>query len=239
MSEQVQEVEQVERVESPSNGGLIPVNGPAALALAASLGATMTATSLEVSDTNLPFQDWENLGRCISFAGNAWQWWVGDWMRIGETLYGEDAAQGVDDPTTRYEAMRRVTGVEHQTLLNVASVARRVAPDRRRVELRFSYHAAVAPLDPEDQVKWLQAAIDNQWGVHELRQAIRDDKNPIEPDPDPDPDVQVTVMHPPQTLTERLEEASRHLWASRQPMDNGYWADGSGWAQLGAALGEE
>lgn len=222
-----------------STEALVPTNGPAALALAAELGATLTAVSLEVTDPNLPFQSWENLGRCISFAGNAWQWWVGDWIRIGETLYGEDAAQAVDDSASRYDVMRRVTGVEQQTLLNVASVARKVAPFVRRPELRFSHHAVVAPFEEEDQVLWLHRAVDNQWTVAELRQAIRDEKSP--PPPEDEGETQISPSGGTDTLTlaERLEEVARLIWNQAQPTTHGtYEVPAPAMSQLAEVLGE-
>ena len=213
---------------------LVPMEGPAALALADALGAKLTPISLDITDPKLTYTDWENIGRCISFAGNAWQWWVGDWINIGETLYGEEAAQGIDDPSTRYDLMRRVTGSEQQTLLNVASVTRKVSRGVRRAELRFSHHAVVAPLDANQQRHWLALAVRNQWTVKELRDAIRDELNP--PNDEDQGAASQDIAGP--TLAERLEEAARHLRAHAQPMDNGRWADEAAWSQLDAVLGE-
>jgi len=212
----------------------VPLEGPAALILADKLGAKLTPTSLDITDPNLPYESWEDIGRCISFAGNAWQWWVGDWITIGETLYGEQAAQAIDDPATRYDVMRRVTGAEQQTLLNVASVARKVKRGVRRQELRFSHHAVVAPLEANEQRHWLALAVKNQWTVAELRQALKDELSP--PDDTEQDDTNGQITGP--TLAERLEEAARHLRAAAQAMENGRWAPEDAWAQLDAALGE-
>jgi hypothetical protein len=42
--------------------------------------------------------------------------------------------------------------------MNMAYVAGRFAPERRRAELSFSHHAEVAALAPDEQEEWLDRA---------------------------------------------------------------------------------
>jgi len=218
---------------------LVPTNFGAALALAGPLGANLTSTGLTINDPDLPYENWENLGRVIGFAGNAWQWWAGDWINIGEKLFGEQAAQGQDDQATRYDIVRRTIGKEQQTLLNIASVARNVKAEVRRPELGFSHHAVVAPFheDPEQQAEWLRLAVENQWSVAELRQAIRDAKSPGEPEPDAEPGGggSDTLTH-----CEVIERAARLVFSTWQTTPDGEMlVPRESAAQLMSALGEQ
>lgn len=223
-------------VKVPPGEALIPTSAPAAMQLALELGATTDSISLVITDPDLPFENWENIGRCIGFAGNAWQWWAGDWINTGEALYGEESAQGVDDPTTRYDALRRVTGQAQQTLLNVSSVCRKVSRERRRGELTFTHHAAVASLEPDEQTRWLQAAIDNNWSVSELKQAIKDEKHPD--DGGGEPQVLPGLDGP--SVSERIEEAARQVYRAASIASHGeYVVPAEPMHQLAAALGEE
>jgi hypothetical protein len=78
--------------------------------------------------------------------------------------FGERMAQAVEN-----------TGLAPQTLMNYASVARRVPPERRRQSLPYSYHAVVAPLEPADQERWLTDAEAEGWTRRELAHAVRDE----------------------------------------------------------------
>ena len=88
-------------------------------------------------------------------------------MVQGEALYGELYAQGMD-----------ATGLSHQTLMNLASVARRVAPEvRRGGEISHAHHAEVSKFDTAaEQAHWLEVAIAEKLTVKELRERIRGKK---------------------------------------------------------------
>lgn len=219
-----------------STGVLVPTNGAAATQLALELGAELRETSLVITDAELSIESWQNIGRCIGVVGNAWQWWVGDWLNFGEGLFGEESAQGVDDQQSRYDIAKRITPVDQGRLQNIRSVCGRVAASRRRVELTFSHHEEVAALDADDQNVWLQRAIDAQWTKAELRQAIKDEKNPPIEVLDPEP----TVSDPGPSIADRLEEAARLVYRQGQTTSGGdYLVPASAMAQLAAALGEE
>lgn len=50
-------------------------------------------------------------------------------------------------------------------------------PDLRAADLHFSHHRIAAMTDDPDH--WLQVAVDHQLSVDEMRQAIRDAKDPV------------------------------------------------------------
>lgn len=95
----------------------------------------------------LPFAEWAAVGGLIGRIRRASLWWVGDWLNYGERVYGESYAQAMD-----------ATGLDYGTLRNAAWVASRFPLSRRRDNLSFAHHQAVAPLLPENQQRWLDAA---------------------------------------------------------------------------------
>jgi hypothetical protein len=66
-----------------------------------------------------------------------------------------------------------VTGYDAQSLMNMAYVASRFEPDRRRPGLSFSHHAELAGLPPEDQELWLDRAEAGGLSVRALRIELR------------------------------------------------------------------
>lgn len=170
-------------------GPLVPTNGSAATALAYTLGADLGPVSLDLREPDITYVDWANIGRAIDFVGNAWQWWVGDWLRHGETLFGQESANVVEPSRKeRYNLATRIANRDPGTLANWTSICSRVAKDVRRPELEFSHHAVVSPLEREAQIYWLNRAVEEGFSVAALRDAIRETRAPGEPEPEPAPD---------------------------------------------------
>lgn len=124
--------------------------------------ATLSEDALTLRE-DTPLEAWEDIGRRLGRLGRGVKWYLGDWLRIGEHLYGEKYSQAME-----------ATGYEYQTLVNMHHVCSRVAPGTRRGgELSYAHHAEVARFEVADeQALWLQRAIDNKWTVKELRQQI-------------------------------------------------------------------
>jgi hypothetical protein len=109
----------------------------------------------------LPYEAWVSLGVKLGERANSSRWWLGDWLAFGERRYH------------RYQEALDITGLEHGTLRNYASVARRFDLSRRRDSLSFQHHATVCSLPDVDQDQWLDLAIENAWSVRELRRRLR------------------------------------------------------------------
>lgn len=125
-------------------------------------GVKWTLCSLSVLDPSLTMERYEELLRAAGRLKSASSFWIGDLILFGEARYGERYAQAIN-----------VTGLREGTLANYASVARQVAPSRRREALSFAHHEAVAKLEPADQDAWLGRAEDEGWTRDDLREAIR------------------------------------------------------------------
>lgn len=110
------------------------------------------------------------LGEMILMIHNALQWIIGDYF-----AYGEQNRYG-----SRNELAKQLN-VDPDTVTNWTSVCRKIEYTRRRVDLEFGHHEAVAALTPEQQDYWLeQASIGNglegdkhhRWSIKMLRDRI-------------------------------------------------------------------
>lgn len=197
--------------------------------------------SLTLTDPDMPYDTWEALGRFLGKIDKRTRWYIGDWLNFGDALYGEEAAQAIESgPKDRYSEIERVTGLDHQTILNIQSLCRRVKRAQRREQLGFWMHAPVAPLEPEEQELWLQRAIDSGWTRSELAQAIKDEKNPPKDDDNADPNNKGQRAEPEIiTRAERVETAARQVYHQASTnTDGSYIVPPAPMTQLGAALGE-
>lgn len=126
-------------------------------------GVEWTTRGLTVTDPSLPFETFESILRAAGEIKTAMSFIIGDLLNFGDARYGERYAQALD-----------ATGLSYSTLTNYASVMRKVAPSRRREGLRFGHHSEVAPLQPAQQIEWLDKAEANGWTRAELRDAMLD-----------------------------------------------------------------
>ena len=127
--------------------------------------ATVTETSL-VIHAGTPMNAWEEIGRSLGRVARSSKWILGDWLVQGEQLYGEHSAQGMD-----------ATGLAYQTLMNLSTVSRRVAPEVRRGDLSHAHHAEVTKFESAaEQAHWLAVAVAEQLTVKDLRERIRGKK---------------------------------------------------------------
>ena len=127
------------------------------------LPGTVTVTSLRLKG-DLSYEEWERSCRLVGRVGRGVQWWVADLVMYGEAHFGERMAQGVES-----------MGYDPKTLTNIAWVAERITPGRRRAALSFSHHQVVAALDDtKKQDRWLDKAEAHGWTRAELRTAMKE-----------------------------------------------------------------
>jgi hypothetical protein len=105
---------------------------------------------------------WLAAGTSLAEFGRVSNWWVGDWIRYGNTRWGE-----------KYVEAARLTGLDAKTLRNIAYVASRFDLSRRRDKLTWTHHAEVAALLPEQQEDWLDRALALRLSPGDLRVELR------------------------------------------------------------------
>lgn len=106
--------------------------------------------------------EWIVAGRRLGAIGRCSQWWIGDWIRYGTARWGE-----------KYAEAARVTGYDVASLRNMAWVASRFSSSLRSDELTWSHHVLLAPLEPEEQSRWLEHAREKRFSVADLRLELR------------------------------------------------------------------
>jgi len=111
-----------------------------------------------VASGELSYDEWLRHGRRLGVVGRSAAWWIGDWVRYGAARYGR-----------KYELATRITGYEHQTLLNMVYVATRFEISRRRENLSWSHHAELAAFDVAEQEQWLDRATAHRLTIRQLR----------------------------------------------------------------------
>ena len=121
----------------------------------------------------LPYSDWERLFESLQFRERNISFWVGDAYNYAQEHYGEKFSQAL--PTVGYSL---------RTIQNAASVAKAIPVSRRREDIPFSYHAAVASLPPEQQDELLKEAATEEIRLGQLRSKVRHLKATEKPDPE-------------------------------------------------------
>ena len=126
-------------------------------------GASVTDNALRlINPASLTWEDYEGLGDFLGALGRAYPFWVGDFLNIGEDVFGERFAQiEVNLPHSP------------QTLANYKSVSKQIPPSRRRKGLSYSTHAEVAYLLPAERDALLAQAAKEGWKREEMREARR------------------------------------------------------------------
>lgn len=122
----------------------------------------LTPTGLSIRD-RIPFDEWEEIGRRLGKFRDLTAWALGDWLLYGEQTFGHEAAQAVE-----------ATGRKKDTLLQYVRVARQVPPSRRKPDVPWSHHQAVAALDSGEQDRLLGLADEQRLSLEEFRGVIRD-----------------------------------------------------------------
>jgi len=113
-------------------------------------------------NTELDLSQWAEVGRRLGSVGRNIQWALGDWIAYGNERFGE-----------RYSRAAKITGYDTQTLMNMVYVATHFPISRRRENLSWSHHEALAGLDSEGQEQWLDQAAQHRWSVSDLRTMLR------------------------------------------------------------------
>lgn len=185
----------------------VALREPGSLALLVDLerAGALTPTALTL-DPDTSYERYEALLGMLGQVHRSASWIIGDAVEFGERIFGEKFAQAIE-----------ATGLAPTTLMNYASVCRRVPPERRRASLPFSSHALVASLPPREQTKWLKRAEAEDWTRRELDSALKGDL-------------------PPEVEPPSLTDLARAVWLSARQTAEGYVVPVEPMRALGEAL---
>lgn len=123
---------------------------------------TLTATGLDIKGRPT-FEEHEGVGEFIKRSHAASGWWLADWLRYGDSR--KDWAAKIDQVVDS-------TGLSAKTAKNVRAIGA-IDASRRRDDVEFSTHDAVAGLSPAEQERWLAAAAEHGWSQRDLRLQIK------------------------------------------------------------------
>lgn len=133
------------------------------------LERSVTMTALVIPD-GVGYDQWSKFAEGISIErkrikNGSLMFYVGDWLAYGERNLAEKYAEALE-----------VTGYNKSTLYNAKYVASSIEPERRREDLSWSHHLAVASLEKEEQDQMLAWASEKSLTTAQLRHMINQAK---------------------------------------------------------------
>jgi hypothetical protein len=146
-------------------------------------GVWWTSTSLTLP-RGLLFDQYRVIAKKLEGGHRQCQWGLADLLHQGEGLFGE-----------RYAQISAELNLNAQYLMDLKSVAARVAPELRREGLSFGHHRAVASLEREAQKKLLDLAERNCWTREVLTAAVKQYQASLEAPPSEESDEE-RVFYP-------------------------------------------
>ena len=106
-------------------------------------------------------EEWLELGRRLGARQERDRWALGDWAAHGDRRYGDLTEAGAE------------IGLARKTLYHLAGVARKIELSRRRDNLSWDHHAAVAALSPTIADSLLDRAAAEGWSREVIREEAR------------------------------------------------------------------
>lgn len=122
----------------------------------------LSAIGLRLRDPDLPLERFSELCWMLGRLHEAVRFAIGDAIIAGEALYGEEAHQAFENLNLSEDGRREYL-----------RVSERVPRSRRRKDLSWSHHRAVAALEPAEQRSWLKRASEEGLSHHALRDELR------------------------------------------------------------------
>ena len=121
-----------------------------------------TGTALSVPQ-NMRYEAFCESVAAHEYMGESVNWWIGDLLVFGYDKFGEDKTLQAINATRK----------KPDTLSSYKWVAESIEPARRRQELSWSAHKEVAMLDPCEQDRMLQMAVDHHLSSREIRKMCK------------------------------------------------------------------
>lgn len=131
-------------------------------------GGIAYTTTAAVIPAKISLKNWSSGFGRIAYMRDMSRFWIGDLLIFGESQekWGE-----------RYTQAINATGLDYQTLRNFTALSKKFAPDRRRPELTWTHHRAVAGIEMSAADLLLQRAIDEELSAQDLQGLVREAKD--------------------------------------------------------------
>jgi hypothetical protein len=171
----------------------------------------LTDTGLNLDGLDITYDECEALAAMCGRVREVSTWVIGDLIVYSEQAFGDDVTYG---------QLAHATGLAYQSVVNIASVSRRVPPHRRRRGLSRSHHEAVAKLPPGEQRTLLAKAEREDWSRDILRDEVRAATHPeptaavsVEPNPD-------AVIDAARTLIRNARDAGENTVCRKEDVES-------------------
>ena len=110
--------------------------------------------------TDMTAEQWAEAGAMLAKLDQSKQWWVGDWWNAVNYGTGQEVCDDV--------------GINYTTAADCGAVAKDFDFTRRRVNLSFSHHKELRPIDDKSvQDRFLDWSENGKKSVRELREQVR------------------------------------------------------------------
>jgi hypothetical protein len=129
-------------------------------------GGALTATGLDLrTRPDLTFEQYRSVCALVGRAASAVRWWAGDLVLIGDALYGEEAAQALEELRLSPEG-----------IAESARVAAAFPPSKRSAALSFGHHRVLAGrwLEMPERIALLDRAEREGLSVRALEAVVRE-----------------------------------------------------------------
>ena len=122
----------------------------------------LTPTGLTLTDPTMPIARAEAIGALLGRMHMSVRFAIGDWLLFVEQVYPSEWSQ-----------LSTSLGLSERTCKDYMRVSERVARSRRRPNVEWSQHRAVAALPAPEQKEWLAKVESENLSHHALRDALR------------------------------------------------------------------
>lgn len=124
---------------------------------------TFTRLGLTVGSERPSLAEYQQAYSKLKMMQDCVQFWIGDLYNAVGREFGEEALQIFDE-----------FDYERRSITNFARICEKIPLARRRAELEFGHHEAVAALPPKDQDRLLNEAIEERETVQQLRRRVKE-----------------------------------------------------------------
>lgn len=97
----------------------------------------------------LTFAEWSEIGSEFGRAIERAAWCIGDWLVYGNRNFSKKISGEA------YDAAIASTRLKRQTLMNYASVCKKIPKEARNPSIPFTHHAVLAALPEHSRIEWM------------------------------------------------------------------------------------